>query len=282
MDARGFTTAEQRADEKKLDDRLVVLPEARPPRRRQTMILVAIGLVLALIGGTAIGYGYERKQVRIARADTAAAQGDLKAARTSAATAAAGANTKITDLQGQVSSLTDELTLAQNAKDLATVDKTKAEQQLTQIQSKLASVQAALTSLTGPRLHHGWHIGFLKLVGASVSPDIVVVDLGRWFTGADARAAAIADGVIQQGQHLPNPRYLRNTTFDLRTVDVTSTTVVTLRHYKGANKPTDVTLADLEKIFDSARGADERVRHDPFWVDVTDGQIDKIREQRSP
>jgi len=278
MDARGFTTEEQLADEKKLHDQLIVLPEAKPPRRRRwAPVLVAIGVVLALVAGTAIGYAFQRKQVRIARADGASVQRDLDAARASAAAAANGANTQITALKAQISSLTDELTLAQNAKDLATADNTKTAAQLAQLQSKLSSATAALNSLTGPRLHHGWHIGYLKLVAASVSPDIVVVDLGRWLTGADARAAAKADGV-----HLQNPRYLRNLTFDLRTVDVSSTVVVTLRHYKGANKPTDHTLADLEKIFNGAGHADERVRHDPFWVHVVDGQIDKIREQRYP
>src|SRR5262249_34542591 len=106
MNARGFTTEAQRTDAQKRHDRLIVLPEARPPRRGRVIVALAIGIVLALVAGTAIGYAYQRKQVRIARADTTAVQRDLDTARATAATAAAGANTKITDLQTQVTGLT--------------------------------------------------------------------------------------------------------------------------------------------------------------------------------
>ena len=283
MKAPGFSDAEQREAREKLHERLIVLPEAKPPRvRRPVWVAIAIGAILALVIGASVGFAFQRKQVRIARADTVAAQRDLDTARAGAALAAAGAETKITDLQAQVSTLTDQLTIAENAKNLATVGKSSADRRISKLTTKLTAAQAALSALIGPRLHHGWHIGYVVLVGASQSPDRIEVDLGRWFTGAEAHQAAIADGVITSGEHLPNPRYLRNTTHDFRSVNVTFSAQITLRHYKGATRPTSVTLTTLESIFGSRTSANETVRLDPFWIHITAGEVDAMRQQQYP
>jgi hypothetical protein len=66
--------------------------------------------------------------------------------------------------------------------------------------------------------------GYLTRVG----PDEVVADYAQWLTGEEANQAAIEDGVIAEGETVPNDYYIRNENQQLRTLSLVDGVAINL------------------------------------------------------
>jgi uncharacterized small protein (DUF1192 family) len=255
-------------------DRLLILPEAKPKRRWP---MIAGVLLLAAWTAAVAGIGvYLWQRDEVSDRDAIIAQ--TEEANDGLTASLSSANEQIATLQTEIAATEAELEQAQTGLEVAQGTSIQGQSQVASLQAQLDASRAELRAAIGPPLHHGMHIGFI--VGVNAAESRVVLDLGRWFTGRAARQAALADGSILPGGHLPDPRYLRNPDHSWRIVHVRFGTTVTLRHYQGADAPTVVSLTTLASIFDSARTADDKVRLDPFWVMVDDGELIEITQQR--
>jgi hypothetical protein len=207
-------------------ERLIVLPEAKPAERRRRLRIAAI-VALAVWTGVVAGIGvylWQRSEIR--SRDRAIA---------SSTRAAAAADAQVVDANGRISSLQQQLQAsrslleqAKNVEMLARIEAGKHLSQITSLRSKLSAKDASLASVVGPRLRNGDHIA--SIVGIDVTGSRVLIDTGRWFTGAAARRAAERDGVAG---HPANGRYLRNPDHVLRYVRVAVGAIVTLRNVPG-------------------------------------------------
>jgi hypothetical protein len=139
--------------------------------------------------------------------------------------------------------------------------------------------EAELRAVTGPAVPNGRHIAYLLSAGTAQSPPMIVIDLGRWYTGDAARRAATADGALTTGEHLFHGRYLRNTDHDWRIPQVGSGALFTIRHYNGGIGETNVSLTTLAAIMASTDPSNVRIAHDPFWVQVQHGVVMSGRQQ---
>ena len=255
-------------------DRLLILPDAK--RKRRWPVVAGVLLLAAWTAAVAgIGvYLWQRDKVRdrdAAIVRTEAANADLTATLS-------GVDERIADLRAEIDSTKAELESAQNGLGVAQGANSQGLREVAVLNQQLEGLQQDLRAAVGLRLHHGMHIGYIVAVNAEESR--VVLDMGRWFTGRAARRAAIDDGAIPPSGHLPDPRYLRNPNDSWHVVHVRSLTHVLLRHYRGADGPTIVTIATLASIFESRHPADETVRLDPFWVMVEGGEITEITQQQ--
>jgi hypothetical protein len=255
-------------------DRLLILPEAKP-RRRWPMIVGVILLAVWIAAVSGIGvYLWQRGKVR----DRDAIIARTEAANDRLTTSLSGVNGQLATLEREIAKTEAELEQAQTGLQVAQGASSSGQSMVASLQVQLDALRADLRAAIGPRLHHGMHIGYI--VGVDAAESRVVLDVGRWFTGRAARQAALADGSILPGGHLPDPRYLRNPDHSWRIVQVRFGTTVTLRHYRGADGPTVVSLTTLASIFASASTADDKVRLDPYWVMVDDGELIEITQQR--
>lgn len=255
-------------------DRLLILPEAKPKPRWPLIVgVVLLAAWTAAVAGIGV-FLWQRDKV----SDRDAVIARTETTNDGLTATLSGRDGEIAALQAEIASTKAALESSQNGLDVAQGASTAGASEVLALQARLAGLQQEFRAAIGPRLHHGMHIGYIVAVNATESR--VVLDIGRWFTGRAARQAAIADGAIPSNGHLPDPRYLRNPDRSWRIVHVRSLTNVILRHYQGANDPTVVTIATLASIFDSSRPADERVRLDPFWVMVDDGEVIEITQQR--
>jgi hypothetical protein len=111
---------------------------------------------------------------------------------------------------------------------------------------------------------------------------VVVLDLGRWFTGERARRAAIADGSLDPGDALVNGRYLRDPTPGWHTVPLDPAALVTVRGWHRRAGVSLISVDELQQLMRSPRTWAERIRHDPFWITVEGGRVTSLREQPYP
>jgi hypothetical protein len=254
-------------------ERLIVLPEAAPPKRRRRLRIAGVlALVVwtALVAGIGV-YVWQRGEIRsrdraIARSRLAAADANARSAEASAS--AASLRERLLAEQGL-------LVQAQHGETLARIEAGAHQRQIANLQTKLASRDASLGSVLGPRLRNGDHIAYL--VGVDATGSRLLIDTGRWFTGAAARRAASRDGVAGR---LVNGRYLHDPDHVLRYVQVVAGTPVTLRNVRASHRPTTTTLSGLGTIFGKGDEASDTIRLDPFWIHVQHGEIDAITQQQ--
>ena len=257
---------------------LIVIPEAAPPRRRQPLALIAIVGVLALLIGCGITYAWQLSRVNDKEAARVRAVNDKIASQ-----ARAGALIqRVTLLEASAATLEQRLADAKRGVGVVSASKAEVRRILTQTQADLAATRERLATMIGPGLADGRHIGRILAVGSGATPPRLVFDLERYFVGRAARDAAIEDGVIKPGEPLPGNHYIRNSSPQWRILRVSSTALVTLHGYRGVPGPTTVSLSAFERILSSKAAADERVRHDPFWIRISGGQVVAIRQQPYP
>ena len=250
-------------------DRILILPEAEERPTRILIVLLALGLVAAIALGGGIVYAWEQGQIRDSNQAAQAARVDAAGARDEAAAALA----QVSGLQAQVTALDTQLKTAGAEKSILEGKNADAAGQAQRAVDRLNQVQAHLNAVTGPPVSNGRHIAFLLSADTTQSPPLIVIDPGRWFTGKAARRAAIADGALTAGEHLFHGRYLRNTGHDWRILPVGTSALFTVRHYNGIAGQSHVSLTTLEAVMRGTGGANVRIAHDPFWVQVRGGAI---------
>jgi hypothetical protein len=266
MKAPRLTPAEVR-------QRVIVLPEAEPPKKRRWLRIggiVALAVWTAAVSGIGV-YLWQRGEIQ--SRDRA-----IASSRRATAIASAGlaqANGRLSDLQAELATSKGDLAAAQTGLTLAQIAANKERQHAANLQQKLASRDASLQTALGPRLTNGDHLAFV--VGIDVTGSRVLIDTGQWFTGAAARRAAQQDGVTTR---LTHGRYVRNPDHLPRFMHVSFSTIVTLRNYPGATGAFHTTLPGLGSIFGQTRKASDTIRLDPFWVHVQHGEIDGMTQQQ--
>ena len=255
-------------------DRILLIPDAEEPRQRLLVVLLALALVTAMALGGGIVYawmqgdlGERDRLVQIERVTAATARTDADAALATVA-----------GLQVQVANLESILEAQRKERDIQAGQINDANGRVEAMQTRIAEIKDDLQAVTGPRVSNGRHIAYLLAAGTSQSPPMMVIDLGRWFTGDAARRAAAADGALTTGEHLFQGRYLRNLEHQWRIVPVGTGALFTIRHYGGAVTPTNVSFTTLASILNGS--GSERIAHNPFWVQVQGHQITSGHEQR--
>lgn len=255
---------------------LIVIPEAREPRRWGPIAAVIAGvLALILIVALAV-YAIDRRD----RADELAAQlsqaiDDQQAlvdANTALRADVAALDRRVTVLQGDVQR-------ARQGKDVANASRQEARRELRQARQALEDEQARFRSYMGPEVGPGPHVGRLIAVGADQSPSRVTVDLGRWFTGAAATQAAITDGVIAAGDS--RSRYFRNDDATWRTLPLDPSATVSVRRW-GRGVRYTITLAELQRLMRAGSTRAHRITDNPFRVVVEDGRVMSFTQLRYP
>jgi hypothetical protein len=256
-------------------DRILLIPNAEEPRNRLLIVLLSLALVAAMALGGGIVYAWQQGAIRDSDQAAHAATVDAAGARNEAAALLA----RVTALQAEVVSLERTIETLQGNQSILEGKNADAAGQVQRALDRLDQVQGHLRSVTGPAVSNGRHIAYLLAVGSSQSPPMMVVDLGRWYTGDAARRAAIADGALTTGEHLFQGRYLREDGHDWRILPVASGALFTIRHYSGATTQTNVSFTTLASILSGTARSSMRISHDPFWIQVQDGQVGSGREQ---
>ena len=254
-------------------DRTVWVPDAEEPRQRLLYVLLALALVAAMALGGGIVYAWQRGDLHDRDRLIQTSRVDLANARNDAGAALA----RISGLRSEVTRLESSLEAQRAEQNIQAGRIGDALDRVERTEARLSEVKDDLAAVTGPKVANGRHLAFLLAAGATQSPPMVVVDLGRWFTGDRARRAAAADGVLTDRRHLFQGRYVRNTDHDWRILPVGTGAVFTVRHYGGATVPTNVTFTTLASILNGA--GFERIAHNPFWVEVHQHQVTSGLEQ---
>ena len=257
-------------------NRVVVVSDAREVRPRLFFGAVALALAAAMALGGGIVYALQRGELRERDAVVQTARVDAANAglETDAVVARIGA------LQSEVTSLQSTIDAQQAELDIRAGRIEDERARIERAQGRLDEVEDELAAVTGPKVSNGRHIAYLLAAGPTQSPPMMVIDIGRWFSGDAARRAAVADGALTTGEHLFHGRYLRNTGHDWRVVPVGTGALFSVRHYGGATVATNVSLTTLESIMSANTAEAERIAHNPFWVQVQGHTITSGHEQR--
>lgn len=253
---------------------LIVIPEAERPRRWGVVGAVIAGVLALILVAALAAYGIGQRN----RAD------DLEAQLTGTIDdqdALVEANTALRDsnvvLQERVGALEGDVRRARRGRDVAAASTQEARGKLREARDALDQERARFRSFMGPPVGDGPHTGRLIAVGADQSPARVTTDLGRWFTGAAATQAAIADGVIDEGQ--TRRRYFRTDATTWRTLSLDPAATVTVLRWHGRGTVA-ISTAELQRLsrIDSRRA--RSVMHDPFRITVREGSITALRQLR--
>jgi hypothetical protein len=128
--------------------------------------------------------------------------------------------------------------------------------------------------------------GFIRDVDTRANPPTLVFDEAEWLTGEAAQKAARADGVISDGQPVPNDYYMRNKTRDERVLKIAPDAEITATRCPVCR---DGQPGKLQDFLDSFRGRGGRTYSDPYrgsasqyWLTVENGRVTAIDEQYRP
>jgi len=260
------------------DRDVIVIPEAHAPLPQWAVLTIAGTAVIALIVGALGAYAWQRGGVRDRDAAIVVATDRAIVAEDEARTSAV----QVTVLESRVADLRTVLNRSRARTVVVGASRSELRRQLADARRELDRARARITALAATPTEDGQHIAFVVAVGASQDPSVVVLDLGRWFTGERARQAAIADGVLDPGDALTNGRYLRNATPGWRTVPLDPAATVRVRGWHRHGGVTVISVDELQQMMRSNRVWAEHIRHDPFWVTVEGGRVTALREQRYP
>ena len=100
-------------------------------------------------------------------------------------------------------------------------------------------------------------------------------------SGTEADKAAIADGDIPAGEHVPNDYYIRNKNPKLRTFEVAFNAKITMKTYKanGGLKPKTITFSELKALY-SKNDEEAKMfkKYVPYWIELKGSTITSIEE----
>lgn len=130
-------------------------------------------------------------------------------------------------------------------------------------------------------LEDGRHFGYVK--SADVEAGTVVFDLAEFFTGAEADAAAVEDGVIQEGEHVDNDYYIRNRNTRLRTLGLADDVTLMIVDWGGCCESVEGELEPWAASFEEPDPSGKyRGATSPWWLTFENGRITLIEEQYLP
>jgi hypothetical protein len=121
----------------------------------------------------------------------------------------------------------------------------------------------------------------------------IVADYLQWFTGDEARIAAIEDGEIAEGQELEDGYYIRNENPRLRTLSVAPATRIVLYACYPDTGPCltseSVTLPVFEQLTADPTSSINTEGwswygsgYSPYWLTILDSSVVQIEEQYLP
>lgn len=136
----------------------------------------------------------------------------------------------------------------------------------------------------GVTLLTGRCFGYVRGIEAFASgPARLEVDIAQWLTGTDAGAAAVADGVIERPDALPNGFHIRNRDPETYLLQLPPETTVKTLGPTGAPEAQTVDMAELVALFDDDADAEARWMRDmPFWITVENGVVASVEMQYLP
>jgi hypothetical protein len=128
--------------------------------------------------------------------------------------------------------------------------------------------------------------GFIRDVDTRANPPTLVFDEAEWLTGVAAQKAAQADGVVTDGENVPNDYYMRNATRDERVLKIAPDAEITATRCPVCR---DGQPGKLQDFLDSFRGRGGRTYSDPYrgaasqyWLTIQNGRVTGIDEQYRP
>jgi hypothetical protein len=257
---------------------LIVIPEARSSLPGWVVLVTAGAAAIGLVVGAVTTYSTLRNHLDARDAAIVAATDRAVAAEADAQRAAV----QIGVLESRVADLRTVLDRSRARTVVVGASRVELRRQLVRARRELERARARIAASAGTQTEDGRHIAKVVAVGSTQDPPVIVIDLGRWFTGQRARQAAIADGALDPGDVLPHGRYLRNARPGWRTVPLDPTALVSVRGWHRRAGVSLISVDELEQAMRSPREWAERIRHDPFWVTVEGGRVTALLEQRYP
>ena len=257
---------------------LIVIPEAKQPRRWAPLVLGAAAIVAALVVGGIAGFSIGKGEAdeRATEAQTA-----LRGQAAADAQAAAALDTAQV-LEARVAGLQQRIEDQRGAVKVLSASKRESRKLLDASREELAATKDQFRSVVGPAVSDGTHIGRVEAVTTSQDPARIVISMGRWFTGDAATQAAIDDGAILSGQQLRHDRYLSPGDGVWRVLRLDPGAAVTLHRWRGPGGVRTVSIQEFEHILSMTTAWAERATHDPYWFDVSNGVVTSLRQQRYP
>lgn len=142
----------------------------------------------------------------------------------------------------------------------------------------------ATGSPSEPDLEDGRHFGYILEIDIETEPNSVLFDLAEFLTGEEANEAAVEDGVIAEGESVPNDYYIRNRNPMLRTLSLASEVSITVVNWESCCDSIPGELQAFAGAF-SAKDPPQgiyRGTYSPYWLTVRGGRIVTIEEQYLP
>lgn len=145
-------------------------------------------------------------------------------------------------------------------------------------QQRLRSAEAQMTALLGAPLADGRYFGDFIVVGANQSPPRLVVDLAQWLTGDAAHEAEIEYGVPPEGLY---DNFIENESPAWHTVVIAPTATVSIIGPSGMTEPMGTGTVGMDRITLErfAKMISLNRLYNPFWFDVSNGQVTAIQEE---
>lgn len=148
----------------------------------------------------------------------------------------------------------------------------------------LRSGLADARALLGPPIADGRYAVELRMVGGNQSPPMIAFDRVRIFTGEEAVAAALADGV--DPADVPDEpeyfSYVRNLDPTWQVVPVAVDARIVLQSWRfqkeGGYHPVEVTLNRFHRIYNGIAEWNHHLRWQRYSVQMADGEVVTIDE----
>jgi hypothetical protein len=147
-----------------------------------------------------------------------------------------------------------------------------------------SSVSPTATSAGEPDLEDGRHFGYILEIDIEGDPPSIAFDLAEFLTGEEANEAAVEDGVISEGETVPNDYYIRNRNPMLRTLSLALDVSITVVNWENCCESIPGELEPFVQAFsakDPPLGI-YRGTYSPYWLTVQGGRIVAIEEQYLP
>jgi hypothetical protein len=133
----------------------------------------------------------------------------------------------------------------------------------------------------------GRHFGYVRSADATTDPPTIDFDVAEFLTGDAASAAAAEDGVIAEGEPVPNDYYVRNE--DETAVELVVAPDVEVTHIQCPDSCTEGLPGDFDAFAASFADTGEKTLADEYrgaqsqyWVIVEGGEVAVIDEQYVP
>jgi hypothetical protein len=208
----------------------------------------------------------------------------LIAALLGAGTTFAVQENRLSEARDEAATARDDAAGTEAALEHSIEDERRLGRRIERLRSELEQLRAELDepSLTPTEasLEDGRHAVILDRVDG----DSFVFDLIQWLTGDAANEAAVADGVIQEGDSVPNDYYIVNDNPMLRTISIVPGLPVDLSTWDCQNIPTEktVTFERFGELYSDPARCAQNLVHNPYWITVHEGVVVAMKEQYRP